>query len=363
MARQRRAAVLMLTVSLALLLGAGSASAAPRAAESKAQKSTGGEVTKTGWWWVANQPPKEAETGLAAYPQPTPPNIPSGSLPVAATAGEPDKVSAVELRLDAKPGALAQTAELVLQESASPGASANAETAKIIACPVTEGFWADGSAARWEAKPEYDCDLAQSSGVRDAKGRWTFDLTSLASLWLGETPTSSSFVLVEAVDAPESFQVTFDGLAANGIGFDATYIPAPKMPSGGPGGLSGATGSAGSSGSSLGGTSSGGSSLSSGSVASGSLAPADAAPVDSDAGTVATTDPVTAETTPVAAPAVMQPWYAGVPKGGLLLVPFALALAYLAMLALGPDAQPAASSSRHGVSRALERLRTAGVRR
>ena len=29
-------------------------------------KSRGGQVLKTGWWWVANQPP--AETGLVAYP-------------------------------------------------------------------------------------------------------------------------------------------------------------------------------------------------------------------------------------------------------------------------------------------------------
>jgi hypothetical protein len=44
----------------------------------------------------------------------------------------------------------------------------------------------------------------------------------------------------------------------------------------------------------------------------------------------------------------------------LLLAPLALGLAYLAMLALGPDAQPSASSSQRGVSRALERLRLAG---
>lgn len=355
MARQRLIAVLTLTASLALL-GAGSASAAPPVGGSKPTKSSGGEVTKTGWWWVANQPPEQGETGLFAYPQQSPPNIPAGSLPVAASAGEPDKVSAIELRLDAKPGALASSAQLYLQESASPGASANAEMAKIIACPVTEGFWADGSAARWEAKPEFDCDLAQSAGVRDEKGRWTFDLTSLAALWLGEAPTSSSFVLVEAVDAPESFQVTFDGLAANGIRFDATYIPAPKVPAG-TGGLAGAAGTGGSSAapSLAGGTSSG--SLSS----SGSLAPSDVTPVDAGAGTVETTDPVTAQTTPVAAPAVVRPWYAGVPRPALLLVPFALGLAYLAMLALGPDAQPTVSGSRHGVSRALDRLRSAGA--
>ena len=67
-------------------------------------------MLKTGWWWVANQPP--AETGLVAYPQQSPPNIPAGHLPVAASQGEPDKVTAVELTLDAKPGS-SVTTELV----------------------------------------------------------------------------------------------------------------------------------------------------------------------------------------------------------------------------------------------------------
>lgn len=354
MARRRTPVLLMLTVCLgSVVLGV----AAPASAKPDPGKTRGAEVTKTGWWWVANQPP--AETGLVAYPQPTPPTVPAGSLPVAATAGEPEKVSAIELRLAAKPGALAEQATLVLQESAAPGASANAETAKILACPVTDGFWADGGAGRWEAQPAYDCDLAQAAGVRDAKGVWTFDVTSLASLWLAEGATGSpSLVLVEGAEAPDSFQVSFEGLAAKGIGFDATYLKAPTFPSAGTGGTGGTGAVGGPSGGSLStGAGTSGGSLSSGSLGAG--APVDAAPVD--AGTAQTTDPVAAETTPVAAPAVMQPWYAGMPKGALLLVPVALGLAYLAMLALGPDAQPTTVSSRHGVSRALERLRAAGA--
>ena len=153
-----------------------------------------------------------------AYPQQSPPNVPKGTLPVAAAAGEPEKVSAIELRLNTDPGTTAESARVLLRESAAPGANSNAETATILACPVTEAFWADGTAARWDSKPTYDCDLAQSEGKRRDNGRWVFDLTELAALWLAESPTSPSFVLVEAVDSPESFQVAFDGPTTEGKG-------------------------------------------------------------------------------------------------------------------------------------------------
>lgn len=342
--------------------------ATPQQAEEKGEakaadtKSRGGQVLKTGWWWVANQPP--AETGLVAYPQQSPPNIPAGHLPVAASGGEPDKVTAVELVLDAKPGSSVTSAKVVLTESAAPGANVNAEAAKIIACPVTDGFWADGTAARWDARPAYDCDAAQAAGTRDDKGRWTFDLTGLASSWLAEGATGSpSFALVEAVDAPESFQVTFAPVAEDGIVYTGKYGPPvggalPPPTAVGPTGPVAVGGGAASSGFGSGAGSTG--SLSSGSLGSAGDVPLATTPTDPGA-TAETTDPVTTATAPVAAPAVIQPWYGGLPKATFLLVPFALGLAYLAMLALGPDAQPTTTTSRHGVSRALDRLRQAGT--
>lgn len=330
-------------------------------------ESRGGQVLKTGWWWFANQPP--AETGLIAYPQQSPPNVPPGHLPVAASGGEPEKVTAVELTLDAKPGASVTTAKVVLTESTAPGSNVNAGAAKIIACPVTDGFWADGTAARWEARPAYDCDAAQAAGTRDDKGLWTFDLTGLAASWLAEGATGSpSFALVEAVDAPESFQVTFAPVADGGIVYTGKYgaplggtlpPPAAAGPTGpvAVGGGSTAGGGFGSPGAGSTG------SLSSGSLDAGSSGdvPLGSTPTDGGA-TAETTDPVAPATTPVAAPAVIPPWYGGLPKAAILLVPFALGLAYLAMLALGPDAQPVTTStSRHGVSRALDRLRQAGT--
>ncbi|MGH3362291.1 MAG: hypothetical protein ACRDOM_07510, partial [Nocardioides sp.] len=61
---------------------------------------------------------------------------------------------------------------------------------------------------------------------------------------------------------------------------------------------------------------------------------------------------------PVAAPQL--PWYAGLGKSTLLLLPLVLVLTYLLMLANGPSAQPAGQSGRRGVSKALDRMRAAG---
>ena len=94
---------------------------------------------------------------------------------------------------------LVEKAVLVLRENGDPGATVNAETAKVLACPVTESFWADGAGAAWKARPSYDCDLASAAGERDAKtGVWTFDLTAVASLWTAEGHKgSTSVALVE----------------------------------------------------------------------------------------------------------------------------------------------------------------------
>jgi hypothetical protein len=329
------------------------AAAAAAQDERSGSRSRGGDVLKAGWWWAANQPP--AETGVAAHPQQSPPNVPAGHLPVAATAGEPEKVTAVELRLDAEPGALVGAAEVVLQESTAPGANVNAEAARLVACPVTDGFWADGTAARWDARPSFDCEAAQAAGVRDDKGAWTFDLTGIASSWLTAGAAGSpSFAVVEAVDAPESFQVTFAPVAEGGVVYRGTYLPASRMtPASGGAGALAAGGAVPGGPAATGGTGS----LSSGSLGAG--APLDSPPPDG--GTAETTAPVQAATTPVASPTAAQPWHSGLPAATFLLAPFALGLAYLAMLALGPDAQPAAGTSRHGVSRALERLRQAGA--
>ena len=341
------------TLLVLLTTGAGEAGVRPGTAE-------GAELVKTGWWWAGNETPLD-ET-VVAPPQPAPPNVPKGALPVSAAGGEPEKFSALEFKLAGKPGGFVEQAVLVLRENGDPGATVNAENAKVLACPVTESFWADGAAAAWKARPSYDCDLASAAGERDPKtGVWTFDLTAVASLWTAEGHQgSTSVALVEGAEAPDSFQVAFDGPVAKGVGFafEVGEAPAtaplptvgagsagPVAPGGGPNSaMSGALGSAGAAGP-LGGT-------------------AEVAPMGvtgAAAADPAVAAPATAATTPVAAPVAMPAWYSGIPAAGYALLPLVLGLAYLLMLALGPDAQPASGPAQHGVARALERLRTAGA--
>lgn len=360
------------TTALALLLAvltsaAGTAGVRPGTAD-------GAELVKTGWWWAGNETP--LDDTVVAPPQSSPPNVPKGALAVAAIGGEPDKMSAIEFNVDGEPGDLVESAVLVLRESAQAGANLNAEGAKILACPVTESFWADGASGAWRARPAFDCDLASAPGERGEDGVWTFDLTAVAGLWLVEGHRgSTSVALVEGAEAPESFQVAFDGPRADGVGyrFVVTEVPDTSPPAGGSVGTSGSNGTVGTGGTESGvgtgggdlvaGTSLG--SLGGGSAEAPMVSNSDLSPMPADEGAAAAAPPAAGEavtaaaTTPVAA--VIPPWYAGLPKAGLLGVPLLLGLAYLMMLALGPDAQPAAGPTQRGVGRALERLRNAGA--
>ena len=356
-----RAGVAALLFGLALpLAGSGPAGAADGRSPDPGDK-RGAKVLKSGWWWVANEPPPE--TGLLAAPQAPTPTTPKGSIPVGAVGGDPEKVSAIEVRLKAETGSQVRSFRMVLRESDEPGANANAEAAKIVACPVTELFWADGAAAAWKDQPTYDCQEASAQGKRTKKGLWRFDLTQIAAGWLTEGNTNSrSVVLVEDVEAPESFQVAFEGPKDKGVGLALKATPPPPG-SDDDGALPDTTtgGSGGSGAGSTGG--SGGSSLGSAGGGGGLGAPAPA-PVDEatapDSGPPAAGGDEAPAALDVAPRAANPAWHTGIPRPAYLMAPLALGLAYLIMLALGPDGRPVPATGRHGVSRALDRLRQAG---
>jgi hypothetical protein len=353
-------------LGLALSLGAAPATTAPAAAAPAQDRPVekrgsavspgdhrGATVIKTGWWWLVNEPPPE--TGLLAAPAPASPTTPKGAIPVGAVNGDPEKVSAIEVKLRAETGSQVKALDLVLRESDEPGATTNAESARILACPVTELFWADGSAAAWKDQPAYDCTTAKAEGERTKKGLWHFDLAEIATTWLAEGNTDSrSVVLVEDVDAPESFQVAFDGVKDEGVGLRLVATPGPALPDTGALGedVTASAGTTGSSGAGLGGTGGGaalggaGAGLSQG---SGAAAPA--------SGETAGEKPQEVAIAPVA---TNTAWHSGIPRAALLLVPVALLLAYLVMLSLGPAGRPVPVTGRHGVSRALDRLRQTG---
>lgn len=317
--------------------------------------SSGASVVKTGWWWRVN----EAPTGQVpvAPPQAAPPTVPAGALPAAAAAGEPEKVAAIEFALDASPGATVSSFVVTLRESSAPGTNVGNDTAKVVACPVTEPFWTEGEAASWQARPDYDCELASAAGTRAANGVWTFDLTSIASEWLAADSTMSpSIVLVEQAEPPESFQVAYDGSDAGGIGVRLVATPAPSE-----GGDDG-DGGFGDSGPVGGGS---GGAVDDGLGSSGSV-PEDAGAAPGEEVPGAAAPPVTAGDEPeVAQPepaaTAMPALFDNIPATALALIPVGLIAAYLVMLALGPQGEPATSTTRRGVSRALDLRRARRV--
>jgi hypothetical protein len=340
---------------------------------------SGASVAKTGWWWQANQNPTESQLPVpVAPPPPSAPHVPPGALPVAAAGGEPEKISAIRFSIDAAPGSTVDSFSLVLQQSKEQGANVDLEAAKVVACPVTDSFWASGEAAPWDGRPEFDCKLGKVAGERADGGVWRFDLTPIARERVAATGQPAfSVVLVEDVEAPAAFQVSYVGDEEGGIGVDASTTPGK----GGAGadddlfadgaGRDSSSGSSGApgTGSSSTGMFTGASGGSGGGISDTGVAAPPIDPLVSDiAATPAGGDPGAPTVAPVAAAPVAVsaqagplPWYSGIPRVGFLLVPLTLVLAYLAMLALGPDAQPAVASSQHGVGRALQKMRLVGA--
>lgn len=346
----------------ACLLTAGGAGLA--AADVKPGTESGASVMKTGWWWQANQDATgETDVNPGELPKP---GVPEGALPVSAAAGEPEKVSAIEFMVDADPGATVTSFLLSLKESEEPGGSVNSdsEDVAVAACQITDSFWADGQGAAWNRQPTYN-DKECVTGKRDEDGIWQFDLTSLAGSWtIGETEVPTSIMLVPEAEAPHSFQAAFDGPDAGGIGIQATSEggtppPGPAPPLTGTGGTAGTGGVAG-----IGNGVSdpgmpatgddGGGTEDSGGLAAGEEAPeAAGTPPGKDA-------PTPSDAELAASPSPEPPGlFDGIPAGIWVLIPVMLGLAYVMMLAMGPRGEQG-GSVQHGVSRALEKLRTGG---
>jgi hypothetical protein len=352
---RRPAHAVTLLVALPLLLTAQASPAEAKKAEPGKQR--GAAVVQTGWWSRTNEP--APETGLLAPPNVPAPAAPAGTLPVAVAGGERERIAAVELRLAGRPNGTVDQLQLALRESDEPGTQISPDLAMITACPVTETFWVGSENSTWKNQPEFDCDALSAPGERDKNGVWTFDLTFLATDWLATGRAASTAVVLVGEEAgdtgePLSFQVAFDGDKSKGIGLVASTSPptatAPIAPAPSGAGVS-TTGS----GAPVGGA------LSSGGVGSVPSGAAPGAPV-ATAGDQPSPEAAPAsgeQMRPVAAPQL--PWHAGLGKPMFLLLPLVLMLAYLVMLANGPAAQPTGVSGRRGVSRALDRMRQAGV--
>ena len=312
-------------------------------------------ISQDGWWNRLQGPqPSEPTNPLRPVVGPlisAPNSVPGNAIAVGAQGGEPDKVAAVGIILDAAEGAIADRLILTLKEASGNGANLNSGSAKIAACPIT-GFWAGAKNGQWIDRPT--CDDSQSvAGVREPDGTWKFDLTLLAMTWLDPTSTiqQNGVLLVEAVDAPQSFQVSFLDAASGGIVTDLAVTG---------GGFSGSgdfefTDDA--------------------VVAEPSFSDTGSTSFDDSgssfgAGVTAATPTTaarrTAANSTVAAPVVRAQPVVGKAKlfgnlsaATLLLVPLALAVAAVLGLLLGPAGEPSATRRREGgVSRALAARRS-----
>ncbi|HUP85832.1 MAG TPA: hypothetical protein VM143_09220 [Acidimicrobiales bacterium] len=184
--------------------------------------------SQDGWWNRAKGPqasePNNPIRSTVGGAVPAPSTVPATGLGVGAAAGDPDKVAAIGLVLDAGLDPLVDSLVLTLKETAENGSNLNASSAKIAACPIT-AFWAGVKDGDWVNRPT--CDEGQSvPGTRAADGTWTFDLTLLAMQWVDPTSglDQNGVLLVEAVDAPMSFQVSFSDISSGKVttAFSAT---------------------------------------------------------------------------------------------------------------------------------------------
>lgn len=329
----------------------------------------GGTVAKSGWWARSNE--QAPETGVLAPPSVPALGAPAGTLPVAAIAGEPERITALEFALEGDEGSEVGNLVLALKESAEASANPNSSSGTVTACPMTEAYWVGVDNGPWATRPTYDCSVGAVAGTRDDKGVWTFDLTPLASQWLAaDQEFAPAVVLVStpptepaATEPPEpsssTFQVAFDKTAGMGLVAetlapseddetdDPEPAPEPETEPVDDGGGFGDSGGGG-----LGGV---------GEAVLDALPPAP--PVEAATPTAPEAPPAQTTTTalaPVAAPVLA--WHDEIGAQALLAVP-ALLLAYLVMLAMGPAGQPAVGGGRRGVSRALDRMRATGASR
>lgn len=381
--RHRHSAVrfaLVVTGALAVPLAGVPASAAGVADRPEPGELRGGQVLQAGWWSRLHQEPPE--NPLLVPPGPPAPAAPAGSLPVAVTAGEPQRISAIEFAPAGEAGAKVTSFVVSFKEHAD--GQLNTDAAAVLACPVSESFFVADENGRWQHQPDHDCEDRSVEGVRGGDGVWVFDLTPLAVDWLASDRTSApAVVLVPGVTEPagQSFQVAFAGPEERGVGLRAKTAGGPGEKSKGSGsgdGEQAGTGSGDASTGSGGSANDDGTGGSGGSVdlgGGGSLDGGGGLGAAPDAGTIPETPASDVgageapEATPVADGAAVDtasvgagplPWHAQIPRPALLLVPLMLGLAYLAMVAMGPDAQPTALVRRHGVSRALDRMRILG---
>jgi hypothetical protein len=170
---------------------------------------------KEGWWNRTTGGASDTPAGGVVPPAVLPESVPEGAIAVAAVGGEPQKVAALGVVLDAPRGSVVEQLVLTLKEAEGTGAQQNPEEAAIVACPIVD-FFAGVENGSFQDAPEADCEVASATGERAEDGTWTFDLTAIADAWLDPFGTvGANGIRFDPVEG--TFQVSFTGVE------DATF--------------------------------------------------------------------------------------------------------------------------------------------
>ena len=339
--RSRRAAVVGAVLAVGLLFVMAGASPAQ-------QDEAPAAILSQEGWWNRLQGPQESEpsTPLRGVLAPVPPpanTVPPNTLAVGAAGGDPDKVAAIGIVLEGPIDGFVDRLVLTLVEADENGANLNEGQAAVSACPI-DGFWGTAYNGDWRDRPT--CDDSQAvAGERADDGTWTFDLALVGQGWLDGTLSQLGILLVESVEAPQSFQLSFNGIATGdvavdytvtGAGSDPVFEPEPAPIVAPPATTGGEVGRAPS-------------------------PPPTTAPVRrSPPTTEAVAPPATTAPRPEAIRSLDATIWGNLPLGVLLWAPLGLALAAALAFMLGPAGRPTAESRRIGsVSRVLDARQTA----
>ena len=194
---------------------------------------------KEGWWNRTTGGASDTPAGGVVPPAVLPESVPEGAIGVAAVGGEPQKVAALGVVLDAPRGSVVEQLVLSLKEAEGTGAQQNAEEAAIVACPIVD-FFAGVENGSFQDAPEADCEVASATGERAEDGTWTFDLTAIADAWLDPFGTvGANGIRFDPVEG--TFQVsftgvedaTFDGAITPGVEDDDPFDSTPTSIAGG----------------------------------------------------------------------------------------------------------------------------------
>jgi hypothetical protein len=160
------------------------------------------DLTKEGWWNLRGSPTA---------------SVPADGLPASALAGETDKVSALGITITAAPGTRVDSLALRLQTHAAPGSNTElSPTSKpaVVICPITFDWTAVENGAATAAPPA-NCETFRTEGQKSSTGLWIFDITELGQRWVDGLLPQFGVLLQERVDAPNTFQTVWMDLTSS----------------------------------------------------------------------------------------------------------------------------------------------------